>query len=36
LKISTGRFWMDVSDLIELQGCKVVDVSLDKHDIIIT
>ena len=27
---------MDVADLIELQDSKVVDVSLDKHDIIIT
>ena len=36
MKISTGRFWRDVADLIELQDSKVVDVSLDKHDIIIT
>jgi transposase len=27
---------MDVADLIELQGSKVINVSLDKHDIIIT
>jgi transposase len=29
-------FGMDVADLIELQDSKVIDVSLDKHDIIIT
>jgi len=35
-KISRASFRMDVADLINLQDSKVIDVRLDKHDVIIT